>query len=115
MNELMINRKEAVEYVVWSLVLAILAWSVGFAIFLSDARAASLTSVTDTLTNSAPGYPSNHSIVYTNATATTAGQTIAISIDPTTNFFTGFTINFADISFTGATLVTSCSAGADRV
>jgi len=111
-----INRKEVVEYLAWSLLVTVVAWSIGFGVFLQTTEAANLTSVSDTLSNSNPTSTSNHVIAYTNATATIAGQTITINFDPITSLFGNVTgTQFADVTFSGATLVTACSAGADRV
>ena len=70
------------------LVIALLLWATGAPLFLDNAKAANLSSVTDTLTNSNNGNFSGHTVQYTNATSTTAGQTITISLDPDTTLFT---------------------------
>ena len=87
MSIITINRKEVVEYLAWSLLVTVVAWSIGFGVFLQTTEAANLTSVSDTLSNSNPTSTSNHVIAYTNATATIAGQTITINFDPITSLF----------------------------
>ena len=90
MNNLIINKKELVEYLAWSLIITILAWSIGFGIFMRKTEAAvNLTSVSDTLTDSNPTSTSNHTIVYTNSTTTKAAETVEIYFDPVTFLFTG--------------------------
>lgn len=109
-------RRDLPVCVAVALMISILAWSVGFGLFVRRAEAASLTSVRDTLSDSDLGVGSNHTIQYTNATATTAGQTIRITFDPETDRFGNIAgVLFADVSFSGATLVASCGGGTDEV
>ncbi|MCA9365435.1 hypothetical protein KC723_00940 [Candidatus Kaiserbacteria bacterium] len=54
---------------------ALLLWSVGF---YSTAEAANVTQFSDTLSDSAPGSLSDHTIVFTTPTGVTNGQTITI-------------------------------------
>ena len=102
------------------LVVALLLWATGAPMFIDHAHASNLSSVSDTLTNSANGLYSGHTIVYTNATSTTAGQTINIRLDPDNNLFTetndlatsshfSFQYNTAG-STTTVPIVNSCSA-----
>ncbi len=71
------------------LAIAILLWAAGAPMFLNvaRARASSLSSVSDVLTTSNNGTWSGHTIQYTNASSTLAGQTIVITLDPDTNMF----------------------------
>ena len=70
------------------LIVSFLLWATGAPMFLDHAHAANLSSVSDTLTNSANGKYSGHTIWYTNATSTIAGQTITVTLDPDTHAFT---------------------------
>lgn len=70
------------------LAIAVLLWATGAPMFLDHAKAANLSSVSDTLTNSNNNGWSGHTIQYTDATSTTAGQTINIQLDPDTHAFT---------------------------
>ena len=98
-----------------ALIVSILGWTVGYTHFLT-AHAASLTAVSDTLSDSRPGVAANHTIQYTNSTTTNAGQTIAITFDPNTSLFSGIgSVVTGDINATGLTVVSSCSAGGNRV
>lgn len=98
-----------------SLIATLLSFYFGFRL-ISTAEAAALTSVTDTISDSDLGVGANHVIQYTNATATTAGQTIRITFDPETDRFGNIAgVLFADVSFSGATLVASCGGGTDEV
>lgn len=97
------------------LLVSILGFTVGYQHILT-AHASSLTSVTDTLSDSRPGFPANHEIQYTNPSSTPAGQTIQITFDPTTSLFGGIgTVTAANVTSTGVTVVTSCSAGVNNV
>jgi len=119
MNELNINRKDLAEYIAWSLIITIAAWSIGFGVFIRPAKAANLTLVSDTLSNSNPSSTSNHVIAYTNATSVLAAQTVEIFFDPTTFLFTSLgTVTSTDISWTGtasATVVVACGGGGNKV
>ena len=70
------------------LAIAVLLWATGAPLFLDHVKAANLSSVSDTLTNSNNGSYSGHTIQYTNSTSTIAGQTITVSLDPDTSAFT---------------------------
>ncbi len=115
------NKREFVEYLAWSLIITILAWSIGFGIFVRPAKAANLTTVSDTLSNSNPSSTSNHTIAYTNATATVALQTVEIFFDPNTFAFPSSSIQSVtstDIAWTGsasATVVVSCAGTVNNV
>lgn len=62
------------------LLLALLCWSLGLPGFINRADAASLTFVSDTLSDSGPSVVSNHTIQFHNTTAVTSGQTITITL-----------------------------------
>jgi len=71
---------------------------------------AGLTNVSATLSRLAINATANHTINFTVNTAVTTGQTIKVQWDPVGDAFDLGTLAFADITFTGATLVTTCSA-----
>jgi hypothetical protein len=60
--------------------LAITLWSLGLP-YLQFAGAAALTDVSDTLSTSEPGVPSDHTIEFTITTAVPAGGTITVTFD----------------------------------
>ena len=92
------------------LLVSVLAWTIGFR-YLQTVHAASLTAVSDTLSDSRPGFQANHTIVYTNPSSTTAGQTISYTFDPNTSLFSGIqNVGLADVTSTGITVVGSCAA-----
>ena len=85
-------------------------------LFLGDriTHAGTLYNISDTLSTSVPGQPANHTVAFTTNSAISAGDTIKITFDPVTNAFGGVgNVAFGDVTFTGATLVTSCAAGND--
>ena len=85
-------------------------------LFLGDriTHAGTLYNISDTLSTSAPGQPANHIVTFTTNSAIPAGDTIQVTFDPATNAFGGVgNVAFGDVTFTGATLVTSCAAGND--
>ena len=97
------------------LLVSLLAWSVGLNYILT-AHASSLTSVSDTLSDSRPGLGAVHTIDYTNATGTTATQTISYTFDPTTSLFGGIgSVTLADVTSTAMAIVSPCSAGGNKV
>lgn len=59
--------------------LAVLLWSTGLPTFFRQAEAASITNASDTLSNSAPGLASNHTIAFQVESGMAAGQTIEIT------------------------------------
>ena len=116
MTETRLLSREKMELLAMALIAALLAWTVGYSLFVRDVRAASLTNVSDTLSDSDLGVGANHVLAYTNGTSTIAGQTIRVTFDPSTDAFGGFaTLNFSAISFSGATLTAACSGAASEV
>jgi hypothetical protein len=98
-----------------AMIISVFAWTTLLHVF-PVARAANLTTVSDTLSDSRPGFGANHTIVYTNATSTVAAQSIQYTFDPTTSLFGGIaSVALTDVTSTGMTIVGSCSAGANRV
>lgn len=83
------------------LIIALLAGYGVFALFLNPAQGASLTSVKDTLSTSAPSTAANHTITFTTPTGITAGKTITLTFPDIFNA-TG-TIDFRDIDMASST------------
>ena len=75
-----------------------------------------LGNVSDTLSDSDLNTAANHTIKYTSSNAVAASETIRIIFDAAGDAFGGFgAIVISDITFTGATLVASCTAAANEV
>jgi hypothetical protein len=79
--------KKSVAFV---LLVTLLSWTFGLSNFINKANAASLTFVSDTLSDSGPSIASNHTIVFHTSTGVAAGQTIAVT------FPAGFNMNGID-------------------
>ena len=62
--------------------LALFLWSTGLPTLFRTAEAASITSASDTLSNSAPSLATNHTIAFITPNGMTAGQSIAITFAP---------------------------------
>jgi hypothetical protein len=60
---------------------ALLLWSVGLPTFFNVASAASITSASDTLSNSAPSGLSNHTIVFTTPNGMAQGETMTVAFE----------------------------------
>ena len=96
-------------------ILAILLWSVGLPSF-RFAEAASVTSFSDTLSDSAPSVGSNHTLTFVTPTGITNGQTITINL-ASGPFLIGST-TFADVDvIDGATnlAVAASCAGTEQI
>jgi hypothetical protein len=76
------------------LMVGVLALNFGF-IVPREADAASLTSISDTVTNLTAGAVANHTIQFTTPTGVASGQTIILTFDNSTSIASGLT--FADI------------------
>lgn len=61
--------------------LSILLWSTGLPAFFRSVEAASVINASDTLSSSAPGAASNHTIAFTTPNGMAIGQTIALTFD----------------------------------
>ena len=90
------------------LISALLFWAVGFPLVMNKANAAMLTEVTDTISTSNPGDPSNHTIVFTVETTFEAGD--GFSIDFGNNAGSGSDFDLSSIVFGDVDIDT----GADR-
>lgn len=87
------------QAVAMTLGIAVLLWSTGLPTLFRSAEAASITSASDTLSNSAPGLASNHTFEFQVESGMLAGQTIEIT------FPAQFTMNgiaFGDIDITAS-------------
>jgi hypothetical protein len=110
-------KKDLLVAITGGLLVSLFAWSFGFQYLQTAHAAGSLSSISDTLSESRPSYFANHTIVFTNPTSTiAAGQTITYTFDPLTNAFgTLAGITLANVTSTGMTIVSSCSAGTANV
>jgi hypothetical protein len=98
-----------------TLISMVLAMSM-FQFSILPANAAALTNISDTMSRLAKQTDANHSIAFTTATALTGGQKIKIQFGPDTDAFTlKGTLDSADLTVTGMTLVDTCGAGASEV
>ena len=108
-------RRDLTVAVTLGFLISFISWAVGFR-YLQTVHAASLTSVSDTLSDSRPGIGANHTIVFTNPSSTTAGQTMSYTFDPVTSAFGTLTgANLTNVTSTGMTIVASCSGSANNV
>ncbi len=97
---------------------SVLMWAIGLPMWFNTASAASLTAISDTISNSAPSQTANHVVQYTSSTTVGAGLTIKVQWDPTGYLFNLGTLAFADMSVSGATLVANvgaCGGGTDEI
>src|SRR3989344_1464756 len=110
------------QYFVVPILVSLLAWVIvfGFSVWQSKAAGAAYTSVSDTLSDSDLGAPSNHTVAFTAVTSTTgtagAEYVVKITFDPSTNMFdrVGST-TISNVSTTGMTLTPACSVAASEV
>jgi hypothetical protein len=63
------------------LIIATLLWATGAPTYLRSAKA-SVTNISDTLSDSDMGVAASHTIVFTNSTSTSGGTTITVTFDP---------------------------------
>ncbi len=109
----MINTEKAVltlKAVAMSVGLAVFLWSTGLPTLFHFAEAASITSASDTLTNSGPSQSSVHTIGFTTPNGMSVGQIFTVE------FPAGFSLaglNIGDISMTvgGSATTTGATAG----
>lgn len=103
--------------VAFVLILAVLFWATNVPLFFNTAKAAQLTLVKDTLSDSDLGVLSTHVVQFTTATSTLAGQSIKIQFDPNTSLFSQAfsSATTTDITATGMTITTSCTVAANEV
>ena len=102
--------------VAYVLLCTVLLWALGAPTFLNYAKAANLTLVSDTLSDSQPDHFARNVIAFTMGTTTAAGLTIKIGFDPITHSFQEAfsSATTTDITATGMTVVANvgaCAAG----
>lgn len=98
------------------LIVSLLLWSMGAPALLQNVHAANLTSVSDTLSTSAPNALARNTIQFTSTSAILHSQTIALVFDPDTSAFTETysSASSSDFSLNAGTnypIVTSCTSG----
>lgn len=91
---------------------ALFLWSTGLPTLFRFAEAASITSASDTLTNSAPNTASNHTIAFTTSNGMAIGQTIKLTF-PVAFTMTSIIEDDVDILFNGTPSSTAAAAGVD--
>src|SRR3989344_1070600 len=116
MSTLVFQNEKEMKVLAGLLIASILLWTVGFYGGVFRADAASLTSVKDTLSNSAPSETATHTITYTSNAAVTSTNTIRITFDPAGDAFNGIqSLVFANLSATGMNLTETCDATSSQV
>ncbi len=94
--------------------LALFLWSTGLPAAFMVAEAASVTNASDTLSSSAPGLASNHTIVFTTPNGLTIGQTIELDFE--SGFvLTSITEDDVDILINGSSSSTASTTAAAGV
>ena len=97
-----------------TLSIAIIFWSLGLPSF-RYAEAASVTSFSDTLSDSAPSAASDHTIEFVNTTALAAGEAITITFDPAFTGVGSLAVDDVDLEVNGTdeALVSGAASGAN--
>jgi hypothetical protein len=111
-------RKDAPIAVASGLAISVLVWALGLNFWIGTAQAGNLSFVSDTLSNSAPNAPANHTIAFTTATTTASLATIVVTLDPlTSSFGTAAGVSYTDVSSTGMTMAVNnvCGAPANEI
>ncbi len=80
---------------------ALFLWSTGLPTLFRIAEAASITSASDTLSNSAPSASANHTVAFTSPTGMVASSTITITFPGTFTLPGGLDIEDVDITASG--------------
>lgn len=97
------------------LVLTTLMWATGFPSLIPFARAAAITSFSDTITNSDLGVATDHYFRFTTTASLDADDTIEIDFDPTGALFTIAGLVAADFTNeSGIDIVAACGGGGDE-
>ncbi len=98
-----------------ALIISMVAWTLNFG-FVGRVQAAYISQFSDTLSDSGPGATATNTINFTATTSTLQTQTIQVTFDPTTSLFGNIgAVTTSTITFSGASLVDTCSAGSNRV
>lgn len=92
--------------------LALLLWSTGLPSMILTASAASITSASDTLSNSAPSLASNHTIAFTTPNGMVAGADFTITF---ASQFDTAAVTLTDIDLSVATVDQTLASGANGV
>ncbi len=105
------NTVRTLQAVAMSVGLALLLWSTGLPTLFRFAEAASITDASDTLSNSAPGQLSNHTIAFETPNGMALGQTIELTFPGSFGLGT-VGENDVDILINGSSSSTAPSNGA---
>ena len=100
------------KYVALLMIGSLLLWSVGFPGFMMRASAAQVQSLTDTLSNSAPGVAANHTIHFVTPTGIAADGTTMVVTFPDGFDISSITDVDVDIADNGTDLTTGAACGA---
>ena len=92
--------------------LAILMWTTGFPGNLGTARAGAITSASDTITDSAPSQPANHTIDFITPNGMVSGETLVLSFESGIDLSALAGANDVDVAFNGAATTTAGTAAA---
>ena len=104
-------RKDIIVAITLGLVVGTLAWTVGIRA-LQMVHAASVTSFSDTLSDSRPGFVTTSSISFFTPSSTPASSTITLTFDPNTSSFGSVTSTaLANVTSTGMLIATSTCPG----
>ena len=106
------NTVRTLQTVAMSVGLALLLWSTGLPAILLRAEAASITNASDTLSNSAPGVTSNHTIAFTTAQGMSIGQNFTITF---ASQFDTSAVTISDVDLSVASVDQTIASGASAV
>lgn len=96
--------------------LAILMWASGVPTLLPFVRAAALTNISDTLSDSDISVTSDHAFSFITTAALDQDDTIVINLDPTTSLFTVNNLDSTDVTGeSGLDVVAACGGGANEL
>lgn len=99
-----------------TLTIAMVLWATGLPAWLPFVRAAALTTISDTLTDSDLSAVSDHTFAFTTTAALDASDTIVFSYDPSGSLFTVGNLQATDVtSETGLNVVSACGGGSDEL
>lgn len=90
--------------------LAILMWTTGFPGNPGTARADAITSASDTLSDSAPSQPANHTIDFITPNGMVSGQTLTLTFEAGIDLSALAGSNDIDVAFNGAATTTAGTA-----
>lgn len=84
--------------------LAVFFWSTGLPTLFHFVEASAIINASDTLSSSAPGLPSDHTITFTTPNGLAIGETFSITFDPLTSQFDTSSIVLGDVDLSVATV-----------